>query len=162
MRTSKRSARPTTSSANSTQWKSGSGPTSKSTSRPDASIPRRSWISGHAQLGRDAVDDARHRAPGALVEEVLAVEGGDEVVESVTSSSAATAVAAPNPASIQPSKATTSDGVGERRLVDDDDVLVRTGQGSAARSSRAFCASVTTWAGNESTGPASPAVAPAA
>ena len=34
---------------------------------------------GPAQLGRHAVDDAGHRPSGALVQEVLAVEGGDQV-----------------------------------------------------------------------------------
>ena len=68
-------ASPTTASVKDRQWKSGSGPTRNKMSLPSLSWPWRIWVRGHVSFGRDPVDDAGHRAPGPLVQEVLAVEG---------------------------------------------------------------------------------------
>ena len=115
---------------------------------------------GPAQRGRHAVDDAGHRPSGALVQEVLAVEGGDQVGVGDLEQCRDRGRGAE--ARIDPSfEGDDEDGVGERRLVDQDHPVIGRRHVSDPSRERADSASAVTWAGNESTDPVSPAVAPA-
>ena len=113
------------------------------------------------QLGGHPVHDAGHGPPGPLVQEVLAVEG-DHRLGLSRPSSAAMAVAAPRPASTQPSSETTSTGfvaAGSRWTSKSSVSLGAHGAFSSA--SAAISKSRPICTGKPSTDPWSPAPAPA-
>ena len=165
IRTRQDRASPTTASVKARQWKSGSGPTRKSTSAPGSSVTLADHRAGPGELGGHAVHDAGHRTAGPLVQEVLAVEGDERLGGPCAEQRRRWPSVAPSPASTQPSRATTSTGRSSDRLaVHLEDLGHARGLGAhgvASSDSAAISARRPTWTGNPSTLPWSPAPAPA-